>query len=407
VQLVRRDAEVRVLACTPSSAAADYLVERLAAASLDLDKLYRLIAPLPHEEDASEGAKTFPQYQRREKLLAFRVVVSTCSEAGVLQNLNVPLVMIPIMTFSDSNTNIFLAGDPNQLGPNIRSPTAARSGLRRSYFERLMLMNDVYGVDTQVGKTIVVLQRNWRSHGAILAWSNRYLYEDVMRDYGNTYVIYHLVHSTALPKKGFPIVFHAIRGSEQCTESSPSHFDVLGASIVRNYCVKLVRDPQRKICGCETFVAPPYKTQVRVIQELLKVARLSDISVGPVEQFQGQERKVIILTTNRSNEEVHPRRSLGVLVNRQRMNVAITRAQALLIVIGDPEVLVKYEHWRTFLQYVKSRKGWAGKMHDWESEIAPPPGYEVISRKGGVVYGEEFIDGKSEKIYRTVESGGG
>ena len=170
MQLVRHDVEVRVLACSPSNAAADYLVERLATAGLDLDKLHRLIAPLPHEEDASEDAKTFSQYRRHEKLLAVRVVVSTCSEAGVLQNLNVPvghfshivideaaqadepLVMIPIMTFSDSNTNIILAGDSNQLGPNITSPTAARSGLRRSYFERLMHMNDVYGVDTQAGK---------------------------------------------------------------------------------------------------------------------------------------------------------------------------------------------------------------------------------------------------------------
>ena len=87
--------------------------------------------------------------------------------------------------------------------------------------------------------------------------------------------------------------------------------------------------------------------------------------------------------------------------------MAITRAQALLVVIGDPEVLVKYEHWRTFLQYIKSRKGWVGKMHNWESEMDPPPGYEIISRKGDVVHGEEFIDGKSKKIYRTVESGGG
>jgi helicase MOV-10 len=171
VQLVRRDAEVRILACAPSNAAADYLVERLAAASLDLDKLHRLIAPLPHEEGASEDAKTFSQYQRHQKLPAFRVVVSTCSEAGALQDLDIPvghfshivideatqadepLVMIPIMTFSDSNTNIILAGDPNQLGPNIKSPTAARSGLRRSYLKRLMLLNDVYGLDTQVGKT--------------------------------------------------------------------------------------------------------------------------------------------------------------------------------------------------------------------------------------------------------------
>ena len=134
---------------------------------------------------------------------------------------------------------------------------------------------------------------------------------------------------------------------------------------------------------------------------------------------------MIILITTRSNEEDHPRKSLGVLVNHQRMNgwsfvfptykldvklilvllVAITRAQALLIVIGDPEVLVKYEHWRTFLQYIKSHKGWMGKMHNWESEMDFLPGYEIISRKGSVVYGEEFIDGKSEKIYRTIESG--
>ena len=61
------------------------------------------------------------------------------------------------------------------------------------------------------------------------------------------------------------------------------------------------------------------------------------------------------------------------------MLAAITRAQALLIVIGDPEVLGKYEHWRTFLKYVKSRKGWSGRMHDWDDEEVVPPGYEINS----------------------------
>jgi hypothetical protein len=87
--------------------------------------------------------------------------------------------------------------------------------------------------------------------------------------------------------------------------------------------------------------------------------------------------------------------------------VAITRALALLIVIGDPELLSKYEHWRTFLKYVKSRKGWTGKMHDcqWEQEeVDSPSGYEIVPRTGGVVYGDEFIGGKSEKIYRTLEN---
>jgi len=136
---------------------------------MDSDKLYRFTAPFPHEEDVSEDPQRFSPY---EKLLSFRVVVSTCSEAGILQDLDVPvghfshivtdeaaqaeepLVMIPIMTFSNAYTNIILAGDPHQLGPMIKSPTATRSGLGKSYFERLMLMHNVYGpADTHVGKT--------------------------------------------------------------------------------------------------------------------------------------------------------------------------------------------------------------------------------------------------------------
>jgi helicase MOV-10 len=171
VQLVRRDPDVRVLACTPSNAAADLLAERLAAAGLDSDKMYHLNPSLVHEEDLSDDVQAASRTPGQERLLAFRVVLSTCSSAGILRNLNVPvghfshivideaahaeepLVMIPIMTFSNSYTNLILAGDPNQLGPVIESPTAARSGLGKSYFQRLMLIRDVYGFDTQVGRT--------------------------------------------------------------------------------------------------------------------------------------------------------------------------------------------------------------------------------------------------------------
>ena len=97
-------------------------------------------------------------------------------------------------------------------------------------------------------RRIAVLRRNWRSHGAIIAWSNRYLYADVMRDYGDAYITYHLVNSGVLPKKGFPVVFHGIKGNEQRTKWSLSYSNVLEASIVRNYCVKLIGDPERKIC---------------------------------------------------------------------------------------------------------------------------------------------------------------
>lgn len=196
----------------------------------------------------------------------------------------------------------------------------------------------------------------------------------------------------------------------------------------------------------EIGILAPYKAQVRAIRQLLKVAKLSNIAVGSVEQFQGQvrtlarlsidgwivlishwnqERKVIILATTRSNEENHPRRSLGFVANRQRTNgqpftffaralglrltnvllVAITRAEALLIVVGDPEVLGKDQLWRTFLNYIRARGGWKGKEQSWNAEEEVyVPGYDIVPRKGGVVYGDEFMGGKSARIYRSSVS---
>jgi hypothetical protein len=97
-------------------------------------------------------------------------------------------------------------------------------------------------------RRIVALHRNHRSHGNIIAWSNRYCYEDTMRDNGNSYITYHLVLSDVLPKKGFPVVFHGVKGNEQHTKWSPLCFNIIEASIVRDYCVKLIGDHERKIC---------------------------------------------------------------------------------------------------------------------------------------------------------------
>ena len=48
--------------------------------------------------------------------------------------------------------------------------------------------------------------------------------------------------------------------------------------------------------------------------------------------------------------------------------VALTRAQALLIVIGNPVVLSLDPIWREFLDYVHIRGGWRGKQIDWDPE---------------------------------------
>lgn len=85
-------------------------------------------------------------------------------------------------------------------------------------------------------------------------------------------------------------------------------------------------------------VIAPYRLQVedlarrvrkdRVLKRLLREGLLH---VGTVDSFQGQERDLIIFTCTRSN----PRGRLGFVDNRQRLNVALSRARSRLIVILD------------------------------------------------------------------------
>ena len=173
LQLLYSDSSFKILACTPSNAAADLLVNRLSAAGLDADQLFRLNAYSRYEDDIPEDVQAYSEY-RKKKLLTVRVVLSTCSSAGFLQTENVPaghfshiiideaaqaeepLALIPIAAFTNENTNVILAGDPHQLGPVIKSSPASNSGLGKSYIERLMLIANIYGLDTQVGKTSVL-----------------------------------------------------------------------------------------------------------------------------------------------------------------------------------------------------------------------------------------------------------
>jgi superfamily I DNA and/or RNA helicase len=58
---------------------------------------------------------------------------------------------------------------------------------------------------------------------------------------------------------------------------------------------------------------------------------VSGVEVSTVDGFQGREKEVIIISMVRSN----PRGEIGFLSNEKRMNVAVTRAKRLCVLIGD------------------------------------------------------------------------
>lgn len=80
------------------------------------------------------------------------------------------------------------------------------------------------------------------------------------------------------------------------------------------------------------FIAP-YNAQVRALQAVLP----DGARVGSVDKFQGQEAPVCILSLCSSFGE-YGSRGLGFILDRNRINVAVSRAKCLAVIVADPRI---------------------------------------------------------------------
>lgn len=160
-QILDSNKDARILACAPSNAAADIIVDRLR--ELGSSRLLRLNAPSRLTVTVPKAVEPFcirngahHAIPVREELMKYKVIVSTCISASIPHGLGMtrghfnhifideagqacePEVMVPIKTMAGLETNVVLSGDPQQLGPIVRSAVARELGLQTSYLDRLM-----------------------------------------------------------------------------------------------------------------------------------------------------------------------------------------------------------------------------------------------------------------------------
>jgi len=83
----------------------------------------------------------------------------------------------------------------------------------------------------------------------------------------------------------------------------------------------------------DILVVAPYNMQVNLLKEKL----VGDVKIGTIDKFQGQEAPVVIISMAVSNVEDSPR-GLDFIFDIKRLNVAISRAQALAIVVGNKQL---------------------------------------------------------------------
>ena len=84
----------------------------------------------------------------------------------------------------------------------------------------------------------------------------------------------------------------------------------------------------------QILVVAPYNAQVSALTEA--IPRLAD-RIGTVDRFQGQEAPVVIYSMTSSSADDAPR-GMEFLYNPFRFNVATSRARALCILVGSPEL---------------------------------------------------------------------
>jgi superfamily I DNA and/or RNA helicase len=91
---------------------------------------------------------------------------------------------------------------------------------------------------------------------------------------------------------------------------------------------------ERRLGWDDVLVVTPYNAQVRCL-----AARLGPRArVGTVDKFQGQEAPVVFFSMATSSGEDLPR-NLEFLFSRNRLNVAISRAQSLAVLVASPKLL--------------------------------------------------------------------
>lgn len=365
LQLCKIREKTRILVCAPSNSAADHILEKLLsenAYKVQESEIFRVNASSRPYEDLKPDHIRFCFFNDQiftcpplVALLRYRIIISTYMSASLLfaegikrghfshifldeaGQASEPETMVPLANFCQRNTVVVLAGDPMQLGPVVYSKDAEGQGLGKSYLQRIF-ESEPY--NTKDENYVTKLIKNYRSHPSILYLPSNLFYEGELiacKDDINSLV----ATMDLLPNREFPVLFLGIQGCDEREGNNPSWFNRIEASKVVDIIKRLtttVRDINEEDIG----VITPYRQQVLKLKMALESLDMLDLKVGSVEQFQGQEKKVIIVSTVRStikHNEFDRIHCLGFLSNPRRFNVAITRAISLLIVIGNPHII--------------------------------------------------------------------
>ena len=228
---------------------------------------------------------------------------------------------------SQSCSNIILMGDQMQLGQPIQGTHPGESGMSILDY----LLEDHATIPSDIG---VFLPKTFRMHPNVCDMISRQVYEGKL---SSDEVTHKHVVATSGPLITQPsgVCFVPV-AHEGNTQGSPE--EVAQITAIANELIGspywLDPDGNERVIGWgDILFVAPYNYQVN----LLRAALGDEARIGSIDKFQGQEAPIVILSMCASDAADSPR-GIDFLFSKNRLNVAISRAQALAIVVGNPKL---------------------------------------------------------------------
>ena len=230
------------------------------------------------------------------------------------------VALADVVAVGHAARNLVLLGDPNQL-PQV-SQGAMPDEAKASVLQHLL------GEETTVPpERGIFLERTWRLRPELTAFTSEAYYEGRL-------VCEELCGRRSVAA-GDGLVYrpveHAANGQlsrEEAAEVADAIRELLGTEYTDEH------GATRPLGLDDVLVVTPYNAQVRTLRQAVP----EGVRVGTVDKFQGQEAPVVIVSLASSSGEEAPR-GLAFVFNKNRINVATSRAQCRVELVCSPRLL--------------------------------------------------------------------
>ncbi len=216
-------------------------------------------------------------------------------------------------------SNLLLLGDPQQL-PQVSQ------GTHPEPVDESALSWLVEGRHTLPAERGYFLDVSYRMHPAVcapvsaLSYDNRLLAAESVSGARRLAGIEPGVHLLTVDHEG---------NATDSPEEAEAIIAAIGGLVGRQWSDE---DGTKNLEPEDILIVAPYNAQVVLLRERMDAAGYGDVQVGTVDKFQGRQAPVVFVSMTASSIAEVPR-GMGFLLNRNRLNVAISRAKYAAYVV--------------------------------------------------------------------------